>query len=152
MSPAAPRPHDRRVRAAAAAVRAALAGLLVLAAGCRGGDGRTPVVIYSPHGRDLLSHFEQAYEASHPDVDVQWVDMGSQEVLDRVRSEKANPQADVWWGAPSEIFSRAADEGLLAPDHPSWEGAVPASARDSAGRWIGTYRTPEVIAYNSDTL
>ena len=134
------------------AVRLLLPGVLALLAACRGGDGRTPLVVYSPHGRDLLAHFEEAYEAAHPDVDVQWMDMGSQEVLDRVRSEKANPQADVWWGAPSEMFSRAAAEGLLQPDHPSWEDAVPPSARDSAGRWIGTFRTPEVIAYNSDTL
>lgn len=135
---------------------AVLAALVALAGsslgGCRGEGGRTPLVVYSPHGRDLLSYFAKAYEASHPDVDVQWVDMGSQEVLDRIRSEKANPQADVWWGAPSEMFARAASEGLLAEYRPSWEDAVPPVARDSAGRWIGTYRTPEVIAYNSDAL
>jgi iron(III) transport system substrate-binding protein len=130
---------------------AALAGLAVLGA-CGGDSGRTPLVIYSPHGRDLLAHFEARFEAEHPDVDVQWVDMGSQEVLDRIRSEKANPQADVWWGAPAEIFERAASEGLLAPTEPSWAGDVPPAARDSAGLWFGTYRTPEVIAYNSDAL
>lgn len=117
-----------------------------------GGDGRTPLVVYSPHGRELLSHFEERYESSHPDVDVQWVDMGSQEVLDRVRSERANPQADLWWGAPSGMFDRAASAGLLAEFRPTWWDAVPASARDPAGRWIGTYRTPEVIAYNTDSL
>lgn len=132
------------------------AGLLValalpLLAAC-GGDGRTPLVVYSPHGRELLSHFEQRYEADHPEVDVQWVDMGSQEVLERVRSERANPQADVWWGAPSGMFDRAASAGLLAEFRPSWWEAVPASSRDSAGRWVGTYRTPEVIAYNTDSL
>ncbi len=136
---------SRRLWAAALACAAALWG-------CGGGGGRTPLVIYSPHGRDLLSHFEKRFEATHPDVDVQWVDMGSQEVLDRLRSEKANPQADVWWGAPTEIFERAASEGLLAPSSPSWADSVPAAARDSAGRWYGTYRTPEVIAYNSDAL
>ena len=31
------------------------------------------------------------FAALHPDVDVRWLDMGSQEVYDRVRSEKANP-------------------------------------------------------------
>ncbi len=128
-----------------------LALLLPLLAAC-GGDGRTPLVVYSPHGRELLSHFEERYEADHPGVDVQWVDMGSQEVLDRVRSERANPQADVWWGAPSGMFDRAASAGLLARFRPAWWDEVPSSARDSAGRWVGTYRTPEVIAYNTDSL
>ncbi len=56
----------------------------------------------------------EEFERAHPDVDVRWLDMGSQEVYDRVRSEKANPQADVWFGGPDTIFSRGAKEGLLA--------------------------------------
>jgi iron(III) transport system substrate-binding protein len=108
--------------------------------------------VYSPHGRDLLAHFERAFEASHPGVDVQWIDMGSQEILDRVRSERANPQADVWWGAPSDMFARAAEEGLLEAFRPSWFNAVPEGSRDSEDRWIGTYLTPEVIAYNEEAV
>jgi iron(III) transport system substrate-binding protein len=49
----------------------------------------------------------------HPGIDLQWDDMGSTEVLDRVRAERDNPQADVWFGAPAELFERAAREGLL---------------------------------------
>jgi iron(III) transport system substrate-binding protein len=82
-------------------------------------------------------------------VDVQWVDLGSQEVLERVQAERANPQADVWFGAPADAFARAAEQGLLAPYRPSWAAAAPAEARDSLDRWYGTYRTPEVIAYNT---
>ena len=69
------------------------------------GDGRTPLVLYSPHGRDLLVLLEQTYEENHPGVDVRWLDMGSQEVYDRIRSEAANPQADVWFGGPDTIFA-----------------------------------------------
>lgn len=138
-------------RAARGLVAAAVLGVSATAAGC-GGDDRTPVVVYSPHGRDLLSHFETRFEARNPALDVRWVDMGSQEVLDRVRSERANPQADVWWGAPADIFARAAEEGLLDRFRPPWAKAVPPTARDSLLRWIGTYRTPEVIAYNSHVL
>lgn len=135
----------------------ARAHLLILfgiatALGCSAGDDREVVVIYSPHGRDLLSAFEERFEALHPGVDVQWVDMGSQEVLDRVRSERANPQADVWWGAPSDMFARAAGDGLLEPFTPSWAKALPEAARDPGDRWLGTYLTPEVIAYNDEVL
>ena len=80
--------------------------------------------LYSPHGRDLLELFEKTYEAAHPEVDVRWLDMGSQEVYDRVRSEKANPQADVWFGGPDTIFARGAAEGLLAAYRPSWADGV----------------------------
>ena len=96
-------------------------------------DGRTPVMVYSPHGRYLLRLFEDEYEKRHPDRDVRWLDMGSQEVYDRVRSERANPQCDVWFGGPDAIFARAAREGLLAAYRPAWYDAVPASAKLALG-------------------
>ena len=122
---------------------------MALLAGCAG-DDRTPLVVYSPHGRDMLEAYEASFEEAHPDVDVQWIDMGSQEVLDRLRSERANPQADVWWGAPATMFITAEDEGLLAEWTPSWADAVEAEAKGA--RWYGTYLTPEVIAYNTEAV
>ena len=132
-------------------VRRLALATLALAAACSG-DGRTVLTIYSPHGKDLLEYYEKGFEATHPTIDVQWVDMGSQEVLDRLRAEKANPQADLWFGAPSEIFGRGADEGLLDPYTPTWADKVPAEAKDARGRWFGTYMTPEVIAYNTHAV
>ena len=128
----------------------ALAALVLLAA-CSG-DGRTVLTIYSPHGKDLLEYYEKGFEAANPTVDVQWVDMGSQEVLDRLRAEKANPQADLWFGAPSEIFARASSEGLIEPYTPTWADKVPAEAKDARAHWFGTYMTPEVIAYNTQAV
>jgi len=119
-----------------------------VAVACRG-DKRTPLVLYSPHGRDLLGMVERAYEGAHPDVDVRWLDMGSQEVYDRVRSEKANPQADLWFGGPNTIFARGAREGLLEPYRPSWAGAIPPESRQARDLYFGVYRTPAVIVYNS---
>ncbi len=115
-------------------------------------DGRTPLVIYSPHGRDLLQLAETQFEAANPDIDVRWLDMGSQDALDRVRSERANPQADVWFGAPSTLFLRAAAESLLAPYRPTWADAIPPRARGPADLYFAAYETPAVIAYNSDAL
>ena len=115
-------------------------------------DGRTPVLIYSPHGREQLTLLEDAFERHHPDVDVRWLDMGSQEVLDRLRFERSSPQADVWFGGPTTIFGRGVQDSLLEPYRPAWA--------DKVGPWgIGpddlywpVYRTPAVIAYNTAAL
>ena len=131
--------------------RAAAAAALALAA-CTGDDGRTPLVVYSPHGREMLAAFERRFEAMRPDIDLQWIDMGSQEVLDRLRSERANPQADVWWGAPASMFVTGAAEGLLEPYAPAWAASLPPEMKDSAALWHGTYITPEVIAYNTEAV
>jgi iron(III) transport system substrate-binding protein len=116
------------------------------------GDDRTPVVLYSPHGRDLLALFQETYEAQNPDVAVRWLDMGSQEVYDRVRSEAANPQGSVWFGGPATIFARGAEEGLLEPFRPSWAEAVAAESQHPEDLYFGLYRTPPLLVYNSDAV
>ncbi len=126
---------------------------LVLAAACGGGgDAGQVVTVYSPHGREMLQAFEKQFEALHPGVDVQALDMGSQEIYERIRSERANPQADVWWGAPAPLFEQAAADSLLEQFVPTWAGGLPAAAKHAGGLWHGNYLTPEVIAYNSAVI
>jgi len=122
---------------------------LLALAGCGQGGGRTPLVLYSPHGRDLLMLMEKTYEKLHPEVDVRWLDMGSQDVYDRVRSEAVNPQADVWYGGPQQIFARGAAEGLLAPYRPAWAAAVPEGSRGPGDLFFSLYRTAPVLVYNA---
>ena len=130
-----------------ATYHARLFGALMLSlAGCSR-DHRTPLVIYSPHGRDLLTLFEHRFEAAHPDVDVRWLDMGSQDVYDRVRSERANPQADVWFGGPSLILAPAARDSLLDCHRPSWADAIAARGRGAGDCYFAAYETPVVFLY-----
>ena len=115
-------------------------------------DSRTPLDLYSPHGRDLLGLVEAEFEKAHPGVDVRWLDMGSQEIYDRLRSEKANPQADVWYGGPDTIFARGAKEGLLATCKPAWAAAVGPDSRRGADLFYGLYLTPAMPVYNSKAI
>jgi len=121
---------------------------LRIESGCAG-DGRTPVTVYSPHGRDLLVLFESEFERAQPAIDVRWLDMGSQEVYDRVRSERANPQADVWFGGPDAILARAAADDLLAPYRPGWAESIPESSRGAGDLFFGTFRTIPVLVWNA---
>src|SRR6266516_221998 len=105
--------------------------LLLFALACSGTRNRSQnkLLIYTPHGQDMLRDFLARYKTAHPEVEVQFLDMGSREVLARVRAERNRPQADLWWG-----------------------GKVPDFARDAQDRWYGTYETPEVIVYNSEAV
>lgn len=123
--------------------------ILLAVAGCTDSSGKKILVVYSPHGKEMLGEFERDYEALYPDVDVQWLDMGSQDVYDRIRTERHNPQADLWWGAPSTVFARAEAESLLEQYRPSWDSAVAPEFKSMHGFWYGTYLTPEVIMYNN---
>ena len=128
--------------------------VLLLALGIAGcsRQEKVPVVVYSPHGRELLSEFQRRYEAAHPDQEVHWLDMGSQDAYDRIRTERENPQADIWWGAPMLIFAKAEKEGLLDRYIPSWDSAVVPEFKSPGGFWYGTFLTPEVIVYNSNAV
>ena len=117
-----------------------------------GGPPVRKLLIYTPHGQDLLREFIGRYKAIHSEVEVQFLDMGSREVLERVRAERNRPQADLWWGAAHTTFQTAADENLLASFRPTWADKVPNTSRDAQDRWFGTYQTPEVIVYNSDAV
>ncbi|MBD3185125.1 extracellular solute-binding protein [Candidatus Poribacteria bacterium] len=119
--------------------------------GC-GDKTQKMVIVYSPHGGDILSQFEELFEKKYPDIDVQWIEMGSQDVLDRIRSEKENPQGDIWWGAPSTMFMNASKEGLLQPYKPTWADAVENIYKDTNDMWYGTFLTPEVIAFNNQLV
>jgi len=136
----------------AAAVSVFLISLLVLSLACNGPRHSNSLLIYTPHGQDMLRDFVARYKQAHPEVDVQFLDMGSREVLERIRAERNRPQADLWWGAAHTTFQTAADENLLAPYQPTWADKVPDYARDAEGRWYGTYETPEVIVYNSSAV
>ena len=71
-------------RLASSTIRLAAPALVLLAAGLIAGcgDGRTPLILYSPHGPDLLGLMEESFEKAHPTIDVRWLDMGSQDVYD----------------------------------------------------------------------
>ena len=84
---------------------------------------------------------ERSFEAKHREIDVRWLDMGSQEVYDRIRAEKSNPQCDVWYGGPNTIFARGARERLLAPFRPGWAEAIAPESRNPQAS-TGLYRTP----------
>ncbi len=121
-------------------------------AACSSNNTKRTLTIYSPHGKEMLSAFEKQFESAHPDIDVRWLDMGSQDAYDRIRTERSNPQADIWWGAPLTTFSKAEAESLLESYTPSWTSNIADENRSAHNFWYGTFATPEVIMYNNRLL
>ncbi len=110
------------------------------------------VVVYSPHGKEILGEFKELFEKEHPGTIVEFLYLSSQQCLERVRNEKANPLADVWWGASHTTFMTAAEEDLLDPYSPSWADQIEAYQHDPEDRWHASFLSPEIIFYNSDKV
>ena len=127
---------------------------LIVVLGLSACSSRETLVIYSPHGRDILKDYEEMFEAQHPEIDVLWLDMGSQDVYNRISAERDRPACDVWWGAPSTMFMQASKSvdgqpALLEAYEPSWAGAVDETNKDPGNLWYGTHRTPLAIMFNN---
>ena len=120
--------------------------ILLVAAGCA---SREAIVVYSPHGADMLRDYEQLFEQAHPDIDLQWLDMGSKDVFSRLSAERERPACDVWWGAPTTMFSQAAEEGLLETYRPTWADHATPDARDPQDRWYPTSSSPLAFLFNN---
>jgi iron(III) transport system substrate-binding protein len=126
--------------------------LLLFSCGRNPSSQARKLLIYTPHGQAQLRDFIASYKQQRPDTEIQFLDMGSREILERVRAERNRPQADLWWGAAHTTFQTAADENLLASYRPSWSDKAPPSSHDVQYRWCGIYETPEVIVYNSEAV
>jgi iron(III) transport system substrate-binding protein len=115
-------------------------------------DHREHLTIYSPHDRGLLELMERTFEAANPDIDVRWLDMGSQDVVDRLRFEKPNPVADIWFGGPTTLFDAGVADSLIEPYRPSWWRNVDSEGIGPHDLYWPVYRTPSVIAYNRNLV
>lgn len=110
------------------------------------------LVIYTGRDESVVEKVVGMFNEKYPDIQVDNLTMGAQQILERVRGEKANPQADFWWGGTQSAMMVAADEDLLMPFKPSFDEAIAADYKDAEGRWYGEMLLPEVIMINSDVL
>jgi len=110
------------------------------------------LVIYTARDKNVVDEIIPKFKEKNPNIEVEVLTMGAQQIMERVRGEKSNPQADFWWGGTQSALMTAADEGLLESYKPSFSDNIPALYKDAKDRWYGEMLLPEVIMYNSKAL
>jgi len=86
-------------------------------------------------------------------IEVNFTRIPTGEILARIRAEKSNPQADLWFGGPQDPFIQGASEGLFAPYIP--EGLKNVNPRfivDHEGRWTPFSGSIMSFTYNEELL
>lgn len=117
-----------------------------------GGDGRIKLVVYSPHGEEILLRFEALFERAHPECDVIASNRPSQECLSTLRAERQNPRCDLFWGATEEIHRAAAAEGLLEAYRPSWIDTVDPRFQSPDDHYQSQFVMLQVLIYNDQRM
>lgn len=139
-----------------AVVVAALAACLIV--GCRETSTtpeRPTVVLYVSVDEYIAREVIKQFEATNA-IDVQFV--GDTEaskttgLVQRLRSERDHPVADVFWS--SEVFQTIglANDGLLASYDSEITQTWPDGFHDEQGRWYGFAARPRVLVYSPARL
>jgi iron(III) transport system substrate-binding protein len=106
------------------------------------------VVVFSPHGQELLDQFIELFEAEYPDIKVVGTFVPTGKILSRLRIDRDSPQTDIWWGGTSAFFLQAKDEGLLEPYRPSWADEVEAGYHDADDMWYAHFLQVPAVMFN----
>src|SRR5215471_2976497 len=131
---------------------------VILAASCTAESTNTStpqqLTIYTARDKDEVATVVDLFKTKYPQYKgaVNTVVLGAQAALDRLRAEKANPQAGFLWGGTMQGLQQAANEGLLAASRPASANLINAERKDPQGRWYAEMLLPEIIIYNHDLL
>lgn len=118
-----------------------LAGTFALTvAGCGGGEQKKAqeVTVYCGLMEDFMVKGVQEFQ-KETGIKVNAVRMSSGEIMGRLKAEKNNPKASVWWGGPADGFIQAKDEGLLEKYVSPSAAEIPDKFKDKDGFWTGIY-------------
>lgn len=132
---------------------------ILLLSACRSpfADEGPKVVVYTPFPEITANALKAAFEKK-TGIKVVMVTEGTTKVRGKLRAEKENPQADVWYGGGGVIpFIDVAREGLLEPYTPKGYENMPIKRgnlvlRDPEFRWVGLAVIALGFAYNPQVL
>lgn len=85
-------------------------------------------------------------------IEAEMIRMSAGEILAKVRAEKGNPQADIWYGGPADTFVQAVTEDLLDPYKSPVAEKIDAKYKDPNGYWTGVYVGAVGFASNKEFL
>ena len=67
------------------------------------------LTVYTAHGDEIYGPLVEAFETTHPDINVQVVVGDTGALFQRVQAEAGNPAADVQWGGAIQSYQEFAD-------------------------------------------
>ena len=115
-----------------------LTGLIALGGCSQGADSGGTLTVYVGFQEDhAVAAIDKFTEETG--INVNMVRMSAGEILAKVRAEKNNPQADIWYGGPADTFVAAQKEGLLHAYQSPEADVIPDEYKDSEGYWSGVY-------------
>lgn len=109
------------------------------------------LTVYTSVDEENAKHILDAFSGA-TGVKVDMVFLSSGPALSRIEAEAGNPQADVWFGAPSENHVLAHERDLTQAYTAEGASALPDSFKDPGGFWHAIYTNPLAVGVRTDLL
>lgn len=109
------------------------------------------LVVYTSVDEENAQKILNAFTAD-TGVDVQMVFLSSGPALSRIEAESNRPQADVWFGAPSENHILAKERDLTQPYVSANADGLRDEFKDAEGFWHAIYTNPLAVGVRTDIL
>ncbi|MGL4676582.1 MAG: extracellular solute-binding protein [Brevinema sp.] len=109
------------------------------------------IVLYSPHTETLLESVADRFE-QETGIKVEFLNMGTDTVVERIKSERNKPLADIIYGGSASYYADLKKEGLLVQATPSWAEYLDPSFIDPENYWFGVMQTPAILYYNTNNI
>jgi len=109
------------------------------------------LVVYSSVDEENAKKLLDAF-TKDAGVKVRFTFLSSGPAVARIEAEKNNPQADIWYGAPSENHVVLKEKGLSQPYTSPIAKELAAKFRDAEGYWTSFYMNPLGFASNVNVL
>ena len=96
------------------------------------------LTVYTAFPEAEVIYYYNAFEKA-TGIKINSIRLSAGEMLTRVEAEKANPQAALMLGGPSDNYIAAVDKGLLEPYQAKDVDKAPEAYRDPTGHWNPIY-------------
>lgn len=106
------------------------------------------ITVYSAHGDDVYGPLVEAFEAAHPDINVEVIVGDTGALYQRVQAEAANPAGDVQWGGAIQSYETFNE--LYAPHQSAEADALRVS--DPNGKWFPFSLFAQPLMVNTDLV
>ncbi|KGN37442.1 iron deficiency-induced protein A [Knoellia subterranea KCTC 19937] len=107
--------------------------------------------IYSARHYDLEGAFKEFQDETG--ITVEFISGSDAELLQRIKAEAADGEADVFMTVDAGALWNAGQEGVLKPiESAALADAVPADLRDSGNQWFGLAMRARTTMYNPDKV
>jgi iron(III) transport system substrate-binding protein len=109
------------------------------------------LIVYTSVDEENARRILNAFTAD-TGIQVQMVFLSSGPALSRIEAESARPQADVWFGAPSENHVLAKTRNLTQAYVSANADALVPEFKDAEGYWHAIYTNPLALGVRTDLL